>query len=187
MLHFLVAPPLVKTATLSGIPSRTHLGRHNVDWTESYHEPLPDDSRFALSGDDWPGDAPHPEVCPPPAEGLDPLDPLQTDPNWHDGGDGGGYPGGPTPRGFTDYGDGTGRFMYDNQGRLHVNPNYAQWLSAPDQRINWTGVVAELAWITGSSIGLLPFNGAVVLPSWMATWLITLLFGDEFLERYTGD
>lgn len=128
-----------------------------------------------------------PEVCPLPYDALDPLDPMLTGPNWYDGGDDGGYPGGPTPGGFTDYGDGTGRFMYDNQGRLHVNPNYAQWLNSPDQQINWFGVFSELAAIAGTSIGPLPFNGAVALVSWMSTWIIGLISGDEFKERVTED
>jgi len=55
---------------------------------------------------------------------LDPLDPYFTGPNSWTGDDSGGYPGGPTPDGFRPHEDGTGRFVHDSQGRLHMTPGY---------------------------------------------------------------
>ena len=68
-------------------------------------------------------------------------------------GSGGGYPGGPTPSGYTPHEDGTGRFMYDADGRIHMTPAYREWLNSNDQRVDWAAVAADLARIVGSSYG----------------------------------
>jgi hypothetical protein len=69
------------------------------------------------------------------------------------GGSAGGYPGGSTPSGYTPHEDGSGRFMYDQQGELHMTPGYRDWLNANDQRIDWGGVTNDLMSILGSSYG----------------------------------
>lgn len=69
------------------------------------------------------------------------------------GGSGGGYPGGSTPSGYTPHEDGSGRFMYDQQGELHMTPGYRDWLNHNDQRIDWGNVAADLGRILGPSYG----------------------------------
>lgn len=109
----------------------------------------------------------------PPAGDFDPIEPIDpgappaSGPNWYDGSDGGGYPGGPTPDGYTPHEDGTGRFMYDGEGRIHINPYYAEWLNDPEQEIDWGGVFLDLAVITGVSVGLLPFHSSIVIGGWL--------------------
>ena len=82
------------------------------------------------------------------------------------GGSGGGYRGGPTPDGFTPHEDGTGRFMYDDEGRLHINPNYQAWLRHNDQSIDWGGVARDLATIVGPSYGTIAVGAARNFIGW---------------------
>jgi len=109
---------------------------------------------------------------------FDPLGPSATSPNSWTGDDSGGYPGGPTPDGYTPHEDGTGRFMYDSQGRMHITPAYAEWLNDPDQEIDWGNVVIGIAGAAGISVGLLPFYPGIVLGGWVVSVI------SEFLLDY---
>ncbi len=111
-------------------------------------------------------------VTPPKDGGYDPNDPIWGGGNGGGGGGSGGSGGAASsiPSGFKPVGDGT-KYMQDALGRYHFTPAYQQQVQ--NINIDWAGVIRDLAWIAGTSIGGVAANAYGIAGGMLATGIDT--------------
>lgn len=71
--------------------------------------------------------------------------------------------------------------MYDSEGRMLINPNYAEWLNHEDQEIDWGGVTLDMLQVIGGAHGWLSVGALRQMIGW------GIAGGAEYLDHRYPD